>query len=142
MSKKYVAVAGVLAAAAGLLTVLTGAQAASAAPVGLTAASFQLRKTAYSNTISALDAVLPNVTVGQVLDDSNRPATLCGAHAPALITSFCWSSASGTDDENTTSWYPQGITTSADADISGSYQGRKAILTSWYWNGGSTPAAI
>jgi hypothetical protein len=32
-------------------------------------------------------------------------------------------------------WYPQGITTSADAGADGQYEGKTVILTSWYYSG-------
>jgi len=134
VKKHLVAAAGLLAAA----MVATIGVAASAAPTGLNAANFQLHKTAYNPTIGALDEKLPKATVPQVVDDANRAAPLCGSHASGRVASFCWSSAAGTDDEHTADWYPQGITTSADADPSGSYQNRKVILAGWYWNGGGT----
>ncbi|TCC48529.1 peptidoglycan-binding protein [Kribbella pittospori] len=127
-----------LAAATLVAAALIATTPATAAPTDLTASNFQLHKTAYNPTIAALDEKLPKAMVPQVIDDANRAAPLCGSHASGRVASFCWSSASGTDDEHTSDWYPQGITTSADADPSGSYQNRKAILASWYWNGGGT----
>ncbi|MFI5694726.1 peptidoglycan-binding protein [Kribbella sp. NPDC051586] len=135
MKKRFVAAATLVAAA---LIPAYAATTASAAPTGLTAANFQLHKTAYNPAIGGLDEKLPKATSQQVIDDANRAAPLCGSHASGRVASFCWSSASGTDDEHTADWYPQGITTSADADPSGSYQDRKAILASWYWSGGGT----
>ncbi|MEV5967155.1 peptidoglycan-binding protein [Kribbella sp. NPDC051952] len=134
--KKHLAATAALIASALIPTYAMNT--AAAAPSGLTAANFQLHKTAYNPAIAGLDEKLPTATAQQVIDDANRSAPLCGSHASGRIASFCWSSAAGTDDEHTSDWYPQGITTSADADPSGSYQNRKAILASWYWNGGGT----
>jgi hypothetical protein len=132
MRKRHMAVAGLLATA--VLT-MVGAGPVSAAPAGLTAGNFQLRKGAYNSTIASLDAVLPKVDTQTILNNTNRTTTACGAHAQALITSFCWDTSP--DDEGTYDWYPQGITTSGDAYPSGGYTGKPAILVSWYWNGAS-----
>jgi hypothetical protein len=115
-----------------------GVLSASAAPTGLTAANFRLQKGAYNTTIGALDGVLPKAGLGQVVESANRTAKPCGAHAPNTLAAFCWQSTAGADDENTTDWYPQGITTSADADPSGAYQDKTVIATSWYWHAGGT----
>ncbi|MFG1644210.1 peptidoglycan-binding protein [Amycolatopsis sp. NPDC049252] len=82
--------------------------------------------------------MLPKVQLKQVVDDANRAGKPCGTRGPSISAAFCWQDISGADDENTTDWYPQGITTSADADASGQYQDRTVIATSWYWHAGGT----
>jgi hypothetical protein len=47
------------------------------------------------------------------------------------VAAFCWQSG----DDFTTDWYPQGITTSADANADGKYENKIVVLTSWYYNG-------
>jgi hypothetical protein len=128
--------APLLAAGLAAGVVVAGAGPASSAPTTLTAANFHLQQTAYSGVIGQLDTLLPHASVGQVLDSANRATASCSAHAPALLASFCWRS----DDEGSLDWYPQGITTSADAtnDPNGLYQGRSAVLATWYWHAGGT----
>jgi hypothetical protein len=130
------------ALAAAILTATAGTTGpAAAAPTGLTAASFRLTPQPDDSTVGALDAVLPPATVPQVLASANRTATTCSAHAPSVVAAFCWQSSStdsSLDDEGGTNWYPQAITTSADADPSGSYQGKQVILAGWYWHAGGT----
>jgi hypothetical protein len=112
--------------------------AASAAPTGLTAANFRLQQGTYSPAIAGLDGVLPNAELSDVVESANRTGKTCGAHAPSVVASFCWQSIPDADDANTTDWYPQGITTSADADPLGKYQGKTVIATTWYWHAGGT----
>ncbi|MBY8872359.1 hypothetical protein K7640_10960 [Micromonospora sp. PLK6-60] len=46
---------------------------------------------------------------------------------------FCWDeTGSSTDDPSTTVWYPQGITTTADAYDNRTYDGVQAVATTWY----------
>src|SRR3954454_15795266 len=128
--------AATVAAGVAVGVIVVGAGPASSAPTTLTAANFRLQQTAYSGVIGQLDPLLPHASVGQVLDSANRATASCGEHAPAVLASFCWRS----DDEGTEDWYPQGITTSADAttDPNGQYQGRSAVLATWYWHAGGT----
>jgi hypothetical protein len=105
--------------------------AAAAAPPALTAANFRLKATAYSSIIAGLDAALPKATVPAVVGDGNRAAAACTASASNRLASFCWK-----DTDNTTDlWVPQGITSTADADVSGSYQGATALVASWHDSG-------
>ena len=84
----------------------------------------------YNPVIADLDIVLSEASVATVLDSANRQAASCSPH-PNAVAAFCWQSG----DEFTTEWYPQGITTSADASSDGEYQGRTVVLTSWYYSG-------
>jgi len=47
--------------------------------------------------------------------------------APAATTGLCWD----TGDATTTSWHPQGLTTSGDADADGAWGSYKVILSGW-----------
>ncbi|MEH1127456.1 hypothetical protein [Micromonospora sp. CPCC 206061] len=121
------------AAAAAVVLIVVGvivAPAASAA-TALTASNFRLRASAYSTLIDDLDAALPNVTVPAVLADANRKAETCAPTVTNRVASFCWAPG----DNSVTYWYPQGVTTSADALGAGTYEGATAILVSWYDDG-------
>ena len=98
----------------------------------LTASNFKfaLSRTS-SSLISGLDAALPSATVQSVVDSGNRTGTACSAPAQYRVASFCWQSGDATTD----AWVPQGITTSADALGSGTYEDRRVLLASWYSTG-------
>ena len=104
---------------------------AAAAPPALTAANFRLKATSYSSIIAKLDAVLPKADVADVVRDGNRPAASCTASASNRLASFCWNSG----DDDTPLWVPQGLTSTADADASGSYHGVTALVGSWHDDG-------
>jgi hypothetical protein len=104
-----------------------------AAATSLVASNFRLRASGYSPLIDDLDAALPNVSVPTVVADGNRSATACTASAANRLASFCWNSG----DNAVTYWFPQGVTTTADAYGAGTYEGATAILVSWYDNGTS-----
>jgi hypothetical protein len=102
----------------------------AAAATPLTASNFRytLSETS-SSLVGALDAALPNVTMGAVADDANRTPS-CGS-APSVThrtAYYCWNAG----DQDTTAWYPQGITTSSDAYGAGTYDGKRINLVSWY----------
>lgn len=101
----------------------------AAAP--LDAANFRLRASSYNELIDDLDNRLPVVDVPTVVADGNRNGTSCTPNAAHLVAAFCWDLA----DDIAPYWFPQGITTSADAEAAGTYQGATAILVSWYDNG-------
>ncbi|SFB38020.1 hypothetical protein SAMN05216266_109217 [Amycolatopsis marina] len=109
-------------------------QAAHADPAVMAAADFRLKEGAYSSVIGKLAAILPSVSVPAVLDSANRSAVTgsgCRPSATNQVASFCWNSG----DNNTPDWYPQGISTTADAYGSGTYEGRTAIFSAWYYKG-------
>lgn len=110
--------------------VVVGAGPAVAAPGKLVAGNFRLARGGVSPVIAQLDKVLTRVSVASVVGSANRSGAACPAHAPARAASFCWESG----DNTTTDWYPQGISSSADASTSGSYQGKSVIVNSWYWH--------
>lgn len=107
-----------------------GQAALAAAATPLTASNFRytLSQTS-SSLVGALDAALPNVTMGAVADDANRTPS-CGS-APSVTNRtayYCWNDG----DQDTSAWYPQGITTSSDAYAEGTYDGKRINLVSWY----------
>jgi hypothetical protein len=104
--------------------------AAVAAPVQLRAANFHLKMSEHNPVIADLDALLPKASVSAVVDSANRRGRSCRPH-PNAVASFCWQRG----DDSTTEWFPQGITTSADASADGKYEGKTVVLTSWYYKG-------
>lgn len=105
-----------------------GPSAAAATP--LTAGNFRytLSETS-SSLVGALDAALPNVTMGAVADDANRTPSCDSAPSVTNRTAYyCWNAG----DQDTPDWYPQGITTSSDALGEGTYDGKRINLVSWY----------
>jgi hypothetical protein len=103
----------------------------SAAPPQLKAENFRLKASGYNSVITDLDAVLPNASVAAVVDSANRKAASCTPH-PNAVAAFCWEPG----DDSTAEWYPQGITTSADAQADGKYEGKTVVVTSWYHHEG------
>lgn len=102
----------------------------AAAVTPLTASNFRytLSETS-SSLVSALDAALPNVTMGAVADDANRTPSCPSAPSVTHRTAYyCWNDG----DRGTSDWYPQGITTSSDAYGEGTYEGKRLNLVSWY----------
>ncbi|MGH3738584.1 MAG: hypothetical protein ACRDT6_23715 [Micromonosporaceae bacterium] len=116
-----------LTALAVVLSLLAGTPAL-AAPSPLTASNFRLKATSYSSLIDDLDARLPNVSVPTVVNSANRYGSVCSPPARSRVAAFCWNSG----DNGTTAWYPQGITSTADAYGAGTYDGETVILVSWY----------
>lgn len=99
-------------------------------PISLSAASF-------TNTalLDALALRATPATVATVLADTNRVATqttMAPGNPAGLAYAFRWN----TEDENSTTWIPQGITGSADADASGLVGGKRVVLVSWYEDAG------
>lgn len=101
------------------------------AATSLTASNFRLRASSYSSLIDDLDAALPNVSVSTVVNDGNRAAVSCAPAAANRVAAFCWNSG----DNNVGYWWPQGVTSSADAYDAGTYEGKTVILVSWYDDG-------
>ncbi|KAJ4292694.1 hypothetical protein N0V90_009357 [Kalmusia sp. IMI 367209] len=117
-----------------LFTVSTLLHPAQAAWNNLTLSSYRLKQTAYSSTIAALDKALPNVKVSAILSDLNHANPKTSPAVKHLISSsgYSWAHTPSYDDQNTEKWYPQGITTSADAYASGTYEGKRLQLVTWH----------
>jgi len=80
--------------------------------------------------IDALAALLGGrVGVEPVLADLNRQARPAMRWGRAVEQAFTWDR----EDRTTRRWYPQGISTSADADPSGQVAGRHLLVVAWYF---------
>ena len=68
------------------------------------------------------------VGIDAVLADLDRQADVLDVPATAADYGFGWDDADQADPE----WWPQGITTSADASDVDDIGGRKVVVVSWY----------
>ena len=68
------------------------------------------------------------VGIAGVLDHLNRQAVRTRVPGRAVDWGFRWNAA----DTSTEHWWPQGITTSADAGDTEDFAGRRLLITSWY----------
>lgn len=100
----------------------------------LTLSDYKLKEGAYSSAIANLDAALPNVKVSSIIGDLNHDNPSTSPSVKNLVSSsaYGWESTASFDDAGTDKWYPQGITTSADAYASGEYEGYRIQLISWH----------
>lgn len=126
---------------------LAGSQLASAAWENLTLADYRLKQGAVSPVIAKLDALLPRASVGDVMADLNHVTPAVTPNVKNLVanTGYTWESTDGYDDKGTSKWYPQGITTSADAFESGTYEGHRVQMISWHsdkYDGGKRGARV
>lgn len=85
--------------------------------------------------VDRLDAVLPKAGVQDLLAQANRQGvTGCQPAKPEKpkpetpVSSFCFEPG----DNKTTAWYPQGVTTVADAQQDQHWGDKQALLVSWY----------
>ncbi|PGH12636.1 hypothetical protein AJ79_04134 [Helicocarpus griseus UAMH5409] len=113
-------------------TALCALPSAFAAFENITASDFTLKASGYSDVIADLDAVLPVKTVKEVLADTNHKNPTSSPEVKHALAGYTWENKEGYDDVNTDKWYPQGITTSTDADDSGAYDGDVVHLVSWH----------
>ncbi|MFD0689296.1 hypothetical protein [Actinomadura fibrosa] len=134
------------------------APAASAAPLDLSNFTLEVADSAQylRSNVAELDGELPNVGVADIMAEANRQGTVrngaaCNASAVtdpdrsatkpkvSVTKSFCWQDdATGEDDQNTTGWYPQGVTTVADAQADQVWgTSNQPLLVSWYAKGGT-----
>ncbi len=70
------------------------------------------------------------VGVATLLDDLDRRARRAALPLPlpGLRRAWTWDAADRSDPR----WWPQGVTTSADADPSGQVEGHDVVVVSWY----------
>ncbi|KAF7554612.1 hypothetical protein G7Z17_g2777 [Cylindrodendrum hubeiense] len=66
------------------------------------------------------------VLVSDVFDDGNHKMTTDSSGKKA------WEETSDFDDQNTSKWVPQGITSTADALGAGTYEGKNGWVVSWH----------
>ena len=93
------------------------------------AADLRLERSASTTAlIDELSDSLPRVALDGVLAGLDRDAEACAVPSTAAVEGFRWDR----DDRGTRWWYPQGITTSADATEAGDVGGRRVLVTSWY----------
>lgn len=71
------------------------------------------------------------VGVAGILGDLDRRATPANVPGRAPAWGFTWDQ----EDNHSQRWWPQGITTSADAFDRGEVEGRRLVVTSWYSKG-------
>lgn len=68
------------------------------------------------------------VGLAGVLDDLNRLATPTKVPGRAPVSGFLWNN----QDNDSARWWPQGISSTADADPTGRVGGHRMLVTSWY----------
>lgn len=132
------------------VTALVGlhAPAASAAPLDLSNFRLEVASNAayLKSNVARLDAELPNVGVGAIMAEANRTGTVRNGAAcnPAAVTdpdssksvpvtkSLCFEDG----DNGTADWFPQGVTTVADAQADQLWgESNQPVLVSWYFAG-------
>ncbi|KAF2203553.1 hypothetical protein GQ43DRAFT_258431 [Delitschia confertaspora ATCC 74209] len=113
----------------------------------LTASSYTLKDSGLSPVIARLDAALPNVYVKDIMADLNHDNPSASPNVKNLVpgSAYAWQKTSDFNDQTGLKWYPQGITTSADAYEKGDYDGFHVHLVSWHsdlYDGGKRGARI
>lgn len=93
-----------------------------------TGSDFVLVEQADNKNVASLAKILKNVTVATVFNDANHQMTTPSTGRLA------WQATSDFNDMATTKWVPQGLTTTADADASGKYEGKDGFIVSWHRN--------
>jgi len=88
-----------------------------------------LRRTEENSEIDQAAATLgERVGLAGVLDQLNRQAERAPVPGRAVEWGFRWEDRDATNER----WWPQGITTSADASDTEDIDGRRLLVTSWY----------
>jgi len=124
-----------LAVMAGALALPGTASAAYSDPLTTTTKQSLVWHATPAAALTALDNALPNVSLNTVVNDTSYDMTGCTSaekaalpKAPVATKSMCWDA----DRAGTTTWSPQGITTSGDADNDGLWGDDKIILSGWH----------
>lgn len=86
---------------------------------------------AHDARVTALEDLLPHASVEDVLGDLNRMGTVV-ATVPGLGTSIEYAMRWNDEEEESTRWFPQGLTGSPDASATGLVGGRRVVLASFY----------
>jgi hypothetical protein len=79
--------------------------------------------------IGGLEAVLPTVSVADVVASANRTAISTTVAVAGFSRGFAWNAG----DDDVTYWYPQGMTGSGDASDDGTVGGHEVALATWYY---------
>ncbi|CDS06942.1 hypothetical protein LRAMOSA09465 [Lichtheimia ramosa] len=85
----------------------------------------------YTDLIVKLDDALPNVSIDEVIADTNHDLKPYSS-PPNFVQAFTWDRRRGYNDQRTEDWIPQGITTTSDAYNTGYHNNYDIILASWY----------
>jgi hypothetical protein len=124
-----------LAVVAGALALPGTASAAYSDPLTTTTKQNLVWHATPAAALTALDNALPNVSLNTVVNDTSYPMTGCTSaekaalpKAPVATKSLCWDA----ERAGSTTWVPQGITTSGDADDDGMWGADKIILSGWH----------
>lgn len=97
--------------------------------------TFKLKESTYNPYIATLSQLLPKASVLDVLASTNHDMVAEDVRATGMnYKATRWENSASFNDFGTTSWYPQGISTSADAYDVGTYEGKHVTLVSWYDN--------
>jgi hypothetical protein len=84
--------------------------------------------------VSALETIAAPASTAAILADLNRTATPVAAGAvPGGPSGVGFAMRWETEDDDSVTWVPQGITGSADASSTGLVDGRRVVLVSWYF---------
>lgn len=129
------------------IIILALSQQTIAAWKNLTLSDYKLKQSGYSSTIANLDKALPNVNVSVIMGDLNHinPGVTPKVKNVIASSGYGWENSDDFDDQDTKNWYPQGITTSADALDKGTYEGHRVQLISWHsdhYDGGKRGARV
>lgn len=85
-----------------------------------------------ADEIAALAKVLGgSVGIGAVLGDLNRRGRRAAPWGRAVASAFTFDRG----DRSSPRWFPQGVTTSADANHSERVEGRRVVAVAWYYKG-------
>lgn len=116
------------------LALIALTESAFAAWQNLTLTDYTLKQSGYSAAIANLDKALPNVKVSTIMADLNHvnPAKSPSIKHLVASSAYGWEDSSDFNDQDTDKWYPQGITTSADAFANGEYEGQRVQLVTWH----------
>lgn len=84
--------------------------------------------------VTALEKLAPKAGTAAILADLNRTATAATAGSvpgapPGVDIAVRWEA----EDDDSTTWIPQGITGSADASPTGLVDGKRVVVVSWYY---------
>jgi hypothetical protein len=91
--------------------------------------------------VADLAKAMPPATVAAVMRDVNRPTRTLGnvvSRVGNVANGYRWAPG----DDAVTTWYPQGITTSADATDDGKWGANRIQLVSWYGKGARAAAGV